>query len=195
MAGSALSTTVDVGEDEGRRALIVDGVVQSIAADDVKGEMDCWRAQVPDVKPGRTLILGLGGGTVAHLITRRFGPVLIVGVERDHAIVEAARSDLGLDLPNLTIVVGDAFEFVRAGGEQFDLICVDLYRGGRLERSTLGKPFLRDLRRKLSPGGTVVFNLFRERRTQQRLARLGQFFRAVKTVQVGQNVVIHCRAR
>lgn len=184
-----------IGEDEGRRALIVDGVVQSIAMEDACGEMDVWRAQVPDTRLTRALILGLGGGTVAQLLTRRFGPLPIVGVERDPTVVDLARSHLGLDLPNLTIVLADAFTFVQECRERFDLICVDLYRGGLMERRALSKPFLRDLERLLAPSGTAVFNLFREQRTSQRLVRLEQFFRVAKTVEVGRNVIAHCRRK
>jgi len=184
-----------VAEDEGRLALLVDGVVQSVAVDDSTASFDCWAAQVPDARPRRALILGLGGGTVAQLITRRFGPVPTVGVERDAEVVELARTRLGLDLPNVSIVVADAFAYVAQCADRFDLICVDLYLGGQMERAALNKPFLRQLARLLSPIGTVVFNLFRERRTSQRLSRLQQFFRIVKTLEVGKNVVVHCRAR
>src|SRR5438067_13106073 len=101
-----------VAEDAGRRALIVDGAVQSVAAEDGHRGSGYWAAMIPNVRPRRALILGLGAGTVAHLLTRRFGPVPIVAVDDDPETVEVARGEFGLDLENLEIVIADAFEFV-----------------------------------------------------------------------------------
>ena len=65
-------TEVRLGEDDGRPVLLVNGAVQSVLADDPEGY---WQRMVPDVKPRRALLLGLGAGTVARLLHERFGEV------------------------------------------------------------------------------------------------------------------------
>src|SRR5262249_29787731 len=74
---------VRVAEDEGQRALLVDGVVQSVAVEGPVLGPGYWPAMLPDARPRRALLLGLGAGTIAHLLVRRFGPVAMVGVESD----------------------------------------------------------------------------------------------------------------
>src|SRR6476660_2731631 len=92
-----------LGEDEGRLALFVDGVVQSVAAEgrEVEGY---WAALLPSVRPRRALVLGLGGGTVVHLLRRRFGELAVVGVDDDGEVLALARAELGLEQPGLAVV-------------------------------------------------------------------------------------------
>ncbi len=186
---------VRVAEDEGQRALLVDGVVQSVAVEGPELGPGYWPHMLPDVRPRRALLLGLGGGTIAHLLVRRFGPVPMVGVEADPEVLALARAEFGLDLPSLAVVEGDALAYVAACTERFDYVCVDLYRGAEFERGVLARPVLRALKRLLLPGGLVVFNLFRDRRTERRLHRLRQVFPWVAAEPVGKNVVVRCHAR
>src|SRR5688572_25904299 len=64
---------VRIGEDGGRAALLVDGVVQSISPADGLAVGGYWAAMVPDERPRSALILGLGGGTLARLLQARWG--------------------------------------------------------------------------------------------------------------------------
>jgi spermidine synthase len=185
-----------LGEDEGRPALVIDGVVQSVAPVAGGPESGYWWAMLPDARPRRALILGLGGGTIAQLLVTRFGETAIVGVERDPAIVDFARRRLGLDLPGLDVVVADAFSWVpdaAARGERFDFVAVDLFDGADLARGALAKPFLREIRRLLTASGVAAFNLMLSRRLPRQLHRLGEVFRITKAVDEGLNVVVHCR--
>ena len=155
------------GEDDGRPVLLVDGTVQSVLADDPSGY---WSLMVPDVRPRRALLLGLGAGTIARLLHGRFGEVPIVGVDEDPDVVAFAH-ELLRDVPSLEIVQGAAFAYVAeaaARGERFDYVAVDLYRGDSMTHGVLGKPFLRGLRTLLEPRGLAVFNLFLERRVADR---------------------------
>lgn len=185
--------SVRLGEDAGHPALLVNGVVQSIAAD---GAADgYWASMLPSVRPGAALLLGLGAGTVAHLLTRRFGPLPIVGVDDDSQVIALGRAVFGLDLPHLEIVVQDAFVYVTQCRERFDYVGVDLYRGGRMPRGVLGRPFLRQVRALASPRGLVAINLFMGEQLPRQVARLGEALRVVKQVAVDENVVVHCRPR
>jgi spermidine synthase len=182
-----------VAEDDGRRALIVDGAVQSVAPEDGHRGSGYWAAMIPDVRPKSTLILGLGAGTVAHLLTRRFGPVPIVAVDDDPDTVAVARLEFDLNLDNLQIVIADAFEFVERCSEGFDLILVDLYHGARPAGGMVSRPFLAGLQRILERRGQIVFNLYSAYLTNKRLARLQSAFRSVVVVPASANRIVFCR--
>ena len=165
--------------------------MQSVDADDaVRGY---WEAMIPEQRPARALILGLGGGTVAHLLVRRFGPLPIVGVDDSRAVLALAAEAFSLEALPLTMVEGDALAFVHGCDERFDYIAVDLYRANRLTRGVLTLPFLRALAARLTPGGGVAFNLFLDGFLPERLARLERVFDRVRVELVAANAVFHGR--
>jgi spermidine synthase len=186
---------VRIGEDSGRAALLVDGVVQSISPEDGLLEGGYWAAMVPDERPHTALILGLGGGTLARLLQARWADLRIVGVDDDASIVETASAVGWLPTRGLEVVIADAFEYVHSCTASFDYIAVDLFRGERLAGRAFGKPFLRQLRRVLQPRGRLSVNLFRDFRYLARIARIAAFFDVRSEVPVGGNVVVHARRR
>jgi spermidine synthase len=147
---------------------------------------------VPDVRPRRALLLGLGAGTIARLLHARFGPVPIVGVDDDPSVLAIARHELA-DLPGLALVDDDAFAYVARTEECFDLACIDLYRGAQPQTQIVSRPFLRQLRARLAPRGRVAFNLFVDRRIDSRVRRIGRVFRVLEKIQIGKNLVVWCR--
>ena len=182
---------VELAEDDGRLALAIDGAVQSVAVGGGAAPCGYWPAMLPDHTPRDALLLGLGGGTIAHLLTGTYGPLPILGVDDDPAVLALGRAHFGLDLPNLEILIADAFAFAADCSRQFDLICVDLFRDGQIPARVGAPGFLRELRRLLRPGGTLTFNLARDRRATNRLAQIGRHFVVVKRILVGFNLVVH----
>jgi spermidine synthase len=184
-----------IEERDGRKALVVSGVVQSIAVTD-SHIYDVWDAFIPSKRlPWRALILGAGGGTIATLLTQRCGPIQIVAVERDPAVALLARQEFGLaSLTNVTLVVDDGFAWVAACEQSFDLICIDMYVGGELAHGTLATAFLRNVARILTPGGRAVFNLFKTRRLPQQIHRLSRVFTIAEQIEIGGNMVVHALA-
>ena len=186
---------VRIGEDGGRAALLVDGVVQSISPQDGLSVGGYWAAMLPDERPRRVLILGLGGGTLASLLRARWGELRMVGVDDDPAILGVAREAGWLPTRGLDIVVCDAFEFVQTCHERFDYVAVDLFRGPHMPGRIFGKPFLRRVRSLLEPHGWLAVNLFRDRRQGDRVNRIALFFDVRGQIQVGGNVIVHARNR
>lgn len=193
--GAAQPTEVRIGEDGGRAALLVDGVVQSISPDDVLSQGGYWAAMLPDIRPRRALILGLGGGTLAQLLLARWGTERIVGVDDSDLVLDVARSVGWLPRNGLEVVIADAFGYVYVCEERFDYIAVDLFRGGYLPGRAFGKPFLRRLRTLLEPHGRLAVNVFSDLRIFTRLARISAFFDIREQRGVGGNVIIHARRR
>lgn len=179
-----------LGEDDGRQALLVDGVVQSVAVEPGREVNGYWAAMLPNVRPHHALVLGLGGGTLVHLLQQRFGPIAVVGVEVDHDVLTLSRAAFGLRMPGLLALQQDAFNYVAECRDRFDFICVDLFRGARLQRGILARPFLRRLKAIAAPGAEIVLNLFRDRRTAADVQRISRVLAVRSTQLVGKNVVV-----
>jgi SAM-dependent methyltransferase len=195
-------------------ALEVDAVVQSVSVTPREGAGDpggverdsdepqpgpgggYWGLMLPPGCPNRALLLGLGGGTVAHLLARRCPGVVIVGVERNAEVIALARAQFGLGaLPNLAVVEADAFAWVAeqaaTGDDHYDLICLDLFEAGRLALGTLATPFLRQVGALLAPGGVLTVNLMVTGRTPEQIHRLQRVFRIVRELRLRGNLVVH----
>lgn len=193
--GQGRSVAPVVAVEDGRKVLRVGGVIQSVAVD-ASYVTDVWDALLPRRQPASALILGLGGGAIAQLMTRRWGPLPIVGVERDPAVVHLARHEFGLGaLDHLRIVTADAFAWVAACDQRFDAICVDLYVAGKMAHGVLGATFLRDLRRIVTPRGEVTFNLWRSAYLTDQLRRIERAFSVVAIVEADDNIIIHAAPR
>lgn len=181
-----------LGESRGRRALFVDGVVQSVAPEDAASGY--WGAMLPSERPDSALLLGLGGGTIAHLLLARFGPLPIVGVDDSPAMIGYAGEAFGALPCPIEPVEGDALAYVHETARRFGYIAVDLYRGGALARGVLALPFLRALAARLENGGTLAFNLFNDLLLDERLAKLERVFDRIALRDVGANAIFHGRA-
>ena len=181
-----------VALEDGRKVLRVGGVIQSVAVD-ASYQSDVWDAMLPDAAPANALILGLGGGTIADLLTQRYGPIPIVGVERDPAVAWLARHEFGLDrLPNVRVVVVNAFTFVHECRDQYDAVCVDLYVAGKMAHGILAAPFLRDVAQILSPEGVVTVNLWRSPNLDDQLRRLSRMLHIRGITEVDENIIVRC---
>jgi hypothetical protein len=157
-----------------------------------------WGLLLPPECPCRTLLLGLGGGTVAHLLAQRCPGVAIVGVEHDAEVLAVARSEFRLDeLPGLQMVEADAFAWVAAHSTaeaaSFDFICLDLFEAGRLALGALATPFLRQVAALLSLEGTLTVNLMITARTPDQVRRLQRVFVVRRELRLRGNLVVHAR--
>ena len=181
--------------EQGRPVLRVGGVIQSVGVNETY-QADIWDAMLPRERPANALILGLGGGTIASLLTQRFGALPITGVERDPAVVWLARREFGLDeLPHVSVVIADAFAWVAGCDQRYDAICVDLYTAGKMAHGVLGAGFLRDLRRLLTPRGEVAFNLWRSAYLADQLRRIEREFCVIALDEADDNLIAHAVAR
>ena len=184
---------LQISIDPERTSLLVDGVVQSVNLAGAAAS-DYWPAMLPDVRPRRALLLGAGGGTLAGLLLQRFGSVEIVAVDDDPEVVALGRQAFYLALPEVQVVLADAFRFAATTPGRFDYVAVDLFHGAERPREIAGRPFLRDLRRITRPGGGVAINLFRDRRLVSAIARIERLLPVQRRVDAGKNTILHCRA-
>ena len=161
---------VDVGKT---RKLIVDNSIQSINVDSPAcsklflGQLvNSLKRRVTDPSSiHRILILGMGGGTMATLLSRTFPGVEITSVEYDKVMVDIAKKFFDLDsIPNHKIIVDNALKVV-VEPESFDIVpasfnavIVDIFNGE--EYPDLGETgnFISAVKSLVAPGGYLIFN-------------------------------------
>lgn len=148
-----------------------------------------------DVKSA--LVLGLGAGSVVHLLRRDCAiSAPITAVEIDATVIEIGTLHFGLaDWRDLEIVHGDARPWVEATDRTFDLVVVDVFDEARIPDALKEDSFLRRLRATVAPGGLLVFNQVASR-TDSRAeahrfaAQCASIFEGSRTLDVGGNLVI-----
>jgi spermidine synthase len=164
-ASSQYSGKINVWEKEGSLVLEVGGYPQSVSLNTPDLPQRYWYKAVEEVgsrltEPVRALVIGVGGGTILHLLSRKFPGIRIVGVEIDEEILKIARQFFDLDkIPNLEIITGEGGEYAASHqGDPFDLVFVDAYLGGNFPLHFEEDEFLLHLRRITNPTGSVVIN-------------------------------------
>lgn len=126
-----------------------------------------WRQTLPKIQDSRfkihtVLILGLGGGTVAKLIRKKWPDAKITGVEIDPAMIELGKKYLRLS-DEMEIKIGDAFKFLSQISvsnlkSKYDLIVVDLYNGDEFPKQFEAENYIHLVRLHLSRPGIAIFN-------------------------------------
>lgn len=143
------------------------------------------------------LILGLGAGTLAKLITEKLPKTKVTGVEIDPKVVEIGQKYFDLNkIPNLEIIVGDAFEEIYdLGFKIYDLVLVDLYKGQEFPAQAESDEFLKKIKSILAKDGLVIFNrLYFNRQHRQKadafLKKVRQIYPFVKVQKAVTNLLI-----
>ncbi len=114
---------------------------------------------------GEVLLLGLGLGSVPHMLEKQFGrDWRYTAVEIDPNVVYLAQKYVlsGLSSP-ITTHCGDAYFYVLQSEEAFDLICMDIFLDDVTPEPFQQRSFLEKLKERLSPGGILLYNcLYRQ---------------------------------
>jgi len=167
-AGARGATSrVTVRSREGGLALEVDGTWASWRRPGRSATGSVWDAlalpllALPRKRRRTALLLGLGAGSVARVL-RALAPTLrITGVERDPAVIEAARRSFGLAELGVELHLGDAAAFLARTRRRFDLVIDDVFVGaGAAPRKPdwLPVPGLERAARRLQSRGVLVSN-------------------------------------
>jgi spermidine synthase len=104
--------------------------------------------------------LGVAGGSVIKTLVDEVSfKGAITGVEIDPDIIKVANSYFKLNqIPNLTIVITDAFEFVLQANEKYDLIIVDIFQDTKMPNFLFENFFTQKLCFLLQKKGFILFN-------------------------------------
>jgi spermidine synthase len=110
------------------------------------------------------LILGLGCGVAAKLISEKFPNAKITGVEIDPVMVEIGKKYFGLS--GIQIKIMDAVSFIKRTRQKFDLILIDAYFGNKA--ADFSKTKL-----PLTRSGLAVFNILKDNKNTVSVVKLG----------------------
>lgn len=167
---SEMNGDIEVVESGETRRLRVNKITQSINYDSPMAERLVWGRCVKllqDEEPNlrSVLILGLGGGTMQHLISQRFPGVSIVTVDIDPVMVDVANQYFGVEsIPNHTTIIADACrvivepEHFGLNFQTFDAVIVDILLGDQYPDLGTSGNFLSHICKMVVPAGLVVIN-------------------------------------
>ncbi|MDP3888402.1 MAG: methyltransferase domain-containing protein [bacterium] len=144
------------------------------------------------------LILGLGAGSVAHLITNFCPEAKITGVEIDSEMIRLGKKYFKLDKnKNLEIKIADAFETINNQQliiNHYDLVLVDIYVGDQVPERVESDTFLKKIAELKSP---VIFNRLyygkKKEKTEGFSQKLKKFFTKIEAKKIGVNKLFLCR--
>lgn len=144
----------------------------------------------------KVLILGLGGGSAANLVNRYWPDAMMTGVDIDPVMVDLGRKYLGLSqVKNLEIIIEDAEKWINKekGKGRFNLILVDIYKGGRPPLKFTTEDFIKEVRDLLGPGGIAIFNHLHSAQEKEEAALFGtkvrKIFPAATSIKPEANII------
>jgi len=178
--------SVEVSESQGVRTLHLGGdAIQSAMriADPDALELDYTQAMMACAlftpEPRDVAVIGLGAGSLAKFVYRRFPATRVAAVEISPKVVAAARSlfDLPAEDARFSVVVGDGAAYVPAHPAAADVLMVDGFEDGKVVTSLCTQAFYDAAFAMLRPGGTMVANFMAEEpRFGTYLARIERAF-------------------
>jgi spermidine synthase len=126
-----------------------------------------------DQKPGRILILGLGGGSIPRVMAKHYPDTPIDIVEIDPDVIDVAKRFFFFEpTKNTTVVSMDGRRFLRSSRNQYDIIFLDAYDDQSIPFHLTTKEFFEIVKQRLTPTGVVASNVWGPRTDQFYLAEL-----------------------
>ena len=107
------------------------------------------------------LVLGSGLGSIPRIVHEKYHrkDIAFTIVDIDKVILDLCSQHLhDKGIHNCRFVREDAAVFIRSGREQYDIICMDIFRDLQVPLPFIDYPFLSALAERLSTGGTLAFN-------------------------------------
>ena len=183
---SAINGKIQVWEDLfGKRRLVVGGISQS--GDRVE---TIWREALKPITNHQSpitncLILGLGAGSAAKLINKKWPEAKILGIEIDPQIIRLGEKyfDLG-EISGLEIKIADAAKVVygiQYTVYKFDLVLVDLYLGDQVPKVAETDEFLKNVRQCLTGNGLAIFNRLYFGKHKEKTDKFGEKLKKIFT--------------
>ena len=121
--------------------------------------------------PHDVLIIGLGGGTLAHTLEQLLPQAQIDVVEIDPAVLRSAQQYFSFQPDErVHVIIEDGRAYVRRmlrGTKRYQLIMLDAYERQYIPEHMLTREFLSEVRSLLVPDGVVAANTFSSSRLYQ----------------------------
>lgn len=153
---------IRVVERDGTRYMLIDGGTHTIV-DASTFESVFSYVHVVDLlnhviaEPGRLLLVGLGGGSVAKLFARQGWEVQ--AVEIDPVVTRVARRDFGLTEAEALVHHADGRGFLENHEERFDAVVLDAFGSSSIPFHLVTREAFALVARRLAPEGVLAINV------------------------------------
>jgi spermidine synthase len=154
---------IRVVDDGGFRYLLVDGAIRAAVDTSLDWESAMTHVNVIDVArsfhegPGKLLLIGLGGGSVAEHFHRSGWEV--DAVEIDSLVVSVARRFFGFDSTHARVSRMDGRQFIAAAADTYDVIIVDAFGSSSIPVHLLTEEAFGWIATRLGLRGTLAVNV------------------------------------
>jgi spermidine synthase len=153
---------IRVVEHRDFRYLLIDGGMHTIVQkdDNAPHQPYVFAAEVAALsfkRPGNALLLGLGGGSLARVLSRDGWNVEAVDI--DPVIPRIASGYFQLYPRQATVTVADARRFLRTTDHVWSVIFFDVYASASIPLHVATAEAFAEARRCLAPGGMIVLNV------------------------------------
>ena len=141
-------------------------------------------------------LIGLAGGTSAQQYSAVFGAIPIDGVEIDPAVAEAGRRFMGLNLPNLNVVIADGRYYLTHSEKRYDVILLDAYNPPYIPFHLTTAEFFQQVHDHQTENGVLGINVARVEADSTLVSAIATTVRSVypsvyvMETQGGQNSVV-----
>lgn len=200
-ANSPFNGKIQVNSFLGKPRIMVNNILQSGGLIESIWKKGIKRVKNQGLRIKNVLILGLGGGTGAELVSKNFPKAEITGIEIDPIMIKLGKKHFGLSkIKNLKIINIDAIEFINHQSliiNHLDLILVDLYLANKFPKKAESVKFLKKLKKLISKDGMVVFNRLFEKKDKKQveefIKKLDKYFSRVGLIRAWSNLLVVCR--
>ncbi|MBI3180295.1 MAG: fused MFS/spermidine synthase, partial [Deltaproteobacteria bacterium] len=123
-------------------------------------------------RPGRTLMIGLGGGAFTTRLRQSYPDAEIDIVDVNPAVVKVAKRFFGVrEDSRLRIHVDDGRRFVERSKDKYDLILIDAYTGDGIPAHLTGADFFALVAARLALGGVAALNIAADDTAEREIVR------------------------
>ena len=106
----------------------------------------------------RIAIVGLAAGTTARQMTAVYGNIPIDGFELDPKIVEVGKKYFDMNMPNLSVHIGDGRLGLEQSPYKYDIVAVDAYRPPYIPAHMTTREFFEIVASHLTEDGVLILN-------------------------------------
>lgn len=151
----------------GQRRLFASAFAQSRSLKQDGSSEFYWDAFADNVdnlpEKAEIVILGLGAGTSASSLRKKFPQAKIDGVEIDPLMIELGRKYFDLDEAHVNIYTEDAAVFVKKNEKKYDLVGLDLFVGSTTPGFVFQDEFFGQLKNLMKEDSLLIANKIYER--------------------------------
>lgn len=106
------------------------------------------------------LILGFGTGSVVSILREEHDlDFPIIALEKDPIVIKLGKKYFNIDrFEKLEIIAADASKYILSQNQVFDFIVFDIYIDNFIPSFFESDEFLKSLKKRLSPNGSLLFN-------------------------------------